>query len=68
MIPAAWSTPRSGPGRETHVTMLAMMDCLAGLSACPDPMIGHGSEVRVVITDTPPASEPQPAERNGEQV
>lgn len=57
---------RPRPG--TFVTMLAMMDCLAAASACPDPMIGRGSEVKVVITDSPSASGSRPAENSGEQV
>lgn len=56
---------RPRPG--TFVTMLAMMDCLAALSACPDPMIGHGREVKMVIADSPPAGEAQPAKNSGEQ-
>jgi len=37
---------RPRPG--TYVTLLAMMDCLVGISACPDLMVG-GKEVRVII-------------------
>jgi uncharacterized protein YcgI (DUF1989 family) len=38
---------RPRPG--TYVTLRAMMDCLVGLSACPDLLVG-GQEVKVVIT------------------
>lgn len=55
---------RPRPG--TYVTMLALMDCLAAASACPDPMIGGGNEVRVVIADSPPLDESRPAEATGE--
>jgi len=42
---------RPRPG--TYVTLRAMMNCLVGISACPDLMVG-GKEVRVVITSPRP--------------
>ncbi len=42
------TTIRPGPGH--YVSMKAWMDCLVGLSACPDLLVG-GKEVRVVILE-----------------